>query len=346
MASLPVPEKPVLKNLAIGVVLVGAVVVAIVAIATMDPTGARGARTGHRYVEGVRAAATAGVTDVAWEESATFAVPMELPRAIALDANDRMHVIGDRLVILAADGAVALRSDELTGDYRTIAIDAAGRVFVASFTAVDVLDLSSGVPVVESHRQIPGEGVELTGIALTPEGLFVADAVECRVLRLPLDGPLPAADSDLEVFAAGFFVPSRMELTATPDGDVVTVDPGRHQVQVRDGYGDVVRSFGKMGEGLTDFHGCCNPANIAVLPDGRTVTAEKGLAATRVKIYDRQGQFEGAIAGPGVFDYRPDGPPIILDVAVDSRGRVLVLDPSRRQVRVFTPKANEPGKGK
>ena len=48
-----------LKNLAIGVVVVGAVVVAIVAITTMDPTGARGARTGHRYVEGVRAAATA-----------------------------------------------------------------------------------------------------------------------------------------------------------------------------------------------------------------------------------------------------------------------------------------------
>ena len=42
-------------------------------------------------------------------------------------------------------------------------------------------------PVVESHREIPEERVELTAIALTPQGLFVADAVGCQVLRLPLE---------------------------------------------------------------------------------------------------------------------------------------------------------------
>ena len=37
---------------------------------------------------------------------------------------------------------------------------------------------------------------------------------------------------------------------------------------------------------MADFFGCCNPAQLAVLPDGRFVTAEKGIP--RVKIYSRE----------------------------------------------------------
>mgnify|MGYP001826318076 CR=1 FL=1 len=72
-------------------------------------------------------------------------------------------------------------------------------------------------------------------------------------------------------------------------------------------------------------------------------TAEKGLAATRVKVYDAKGGLESVVAPPGLFDERPNGPVIVLDVAIDSAGRVLVLDPSRRQVRVFTPRTREGG---
>ena len=130
-----------------------------------------------------------------------------------------------------------------------------------------------------------------------------------------------------------------MELTVSPAGELLTVDPGRHRVQVRDRYGDVVSWFGRQGGKLADFHGCCNPIAIAVMPDRRVVTAEKGVATTRVKVYDRGGVLDSVVAGPDRFDYRPDGPPILLDVALDAQGRILVLDPSRKQVRVFTRKA-------
>ncbi|MCX7804759.1 MAG: hypothetical protein N3A38_06160 [Planctomycetota bacterium] len=46
--------------------------------------------------------------------------------------------------------------------------------------------------------------------------------------------------------------------------------------------------FGKRGEDPSSFHGCCNPVNLVVLPDGRLLTAEKD--STRIKIYDAEGK--------------------------------------------------------
>jgi hypothetical protein len=325
-------------NLLIGLAILAAIIVAVVAITKMDPRGTRTTRTGHRYVKGARAAAAVDQALIGWQESATaMTVDMASPRGIAVDKRDRIYVIGDRLVVLTASGEVALRSDAFAGDYQAVAIGPNGRAFAVTKTRVDVLDIDlridGATAQVKSSRDLEAEKVGLASITVTTDGIFVADSYGCRVLRLPH----ATAQGKPEVFAKGFNVPSVFDLTRSPDGDVVTVDPGRHRVQVRDGYGDVVRSFGQTGNDIADFHGCCNPAAIAIMADGRTVSAEKGLVATRVKVYDQNGQLESVVAGIDAFDDRPDGPPIILDVAVDSKGRILVLDPSRKQVRVFTP---------
>ena len=62
------------------------------------------------------------------------------------------------------------------------------------------------------------------------------------------------------------------------------------------------------------------------------MTSEKGLI--RVKIHGPDGSFRCVVAGPDRFD---EGT-VQLDLAVDSKGRVLVLDPRRKQVRVFVEK--------
>ena len=67
----------------------------------------------------------------------------------------------------------------------------------------------------------------------------------------------------------------------------------------------------------------------ALTPDGAFVTTEKGLP--RLKRYTAAGEFDRVIAGPEAFSHKAVG----LDVAVDSRGRVLVLDPGAGVVRVF-----------
>lgn len=77
------------------------------------------------------------------------------------------------------------------------------------------------------------------------------------------------------------------------------------------------------------FCGCCNPSNFAILSDGSFVTSEKGIE--RIKVYLPDGTFKCIVAGPDAFIEGTTG----LDLAVNSRDRIFVLDPEKRMVRVF-----------
>lgn len=327
------------QQAAIATLVLAAVAAAVVALVSMDPTGARGPRTGSNYVRDVLQTQPVDAALLTWAEGTPLPAGMASPRALCVDGAGRIVVVGDRVAVLAPDGAKAKVSAPLSVTYHAVAVDAAGRAFAAARAAVDQLDLEDAEPKVTAHLGLDGKGTNLTGIAVTAHGLYVADAGRCTVLRLPRrdDGGLDAEGAPAP-FAKGFFVPSEMELASAADGELIAVDPGRHQVQWRDVYGDVVAKFGAEGGGIADFHGCCNPTAVAPFADGRLVTAEKGLAATRVKVYDGKGQLLSVVADGAAFDLPADGPPLLLDVAIDAQGRVLVLDPGRRQVRVFAPK--------
>ena len=68
------------------------------------------------------------------------------------------------------------------------------------------------------------------------------------------------------------------------------------------------------------------------------MTAEKGIC--RVKVYSEDGRFESVVAGPESFagldgesgSSETEHAPC---VAIDSKGRVLILDPAGSKVRVF-----------
>ena len=53
--------------------------------------------------------------------------------------------------------------------------------------------------------------------------------------------------------------------------------------------------FGQRGSKPEEFHGCCNPVNVACLADGSIVTVEK--SPTRVKIYDKEGKASAKVTG-------------------------------------------------
>ena len=53
--------------------------------------------------------------------------------------------------------------------------------------------------------------------------------------------------------------------------------------------------FGQRGTKPEEFHGCCNPVNVACLADGSIVTVEK--SPTRVKIYDKDGKASAKVTG-------------------------------------------------
>ena len=90
--------------------------------------------------------------------------------------------------------------------------------------------------------------------------------------------------------------------------------------------------------------------NFAIVPgadisgaDDDFVTCEKGL--TRVKIYNPEGSFVGVVAGP---EQLMEGGKVEIcdtpaecqfggfDVAVDTSGRILVLDTIKNIVRIFS----------
>jgi hypothetical protein len=92
-----------------------------------------------------------------------------------------------------------------------------------------------------------------------------------------------------------------------------------------------VRNWGKGGREIGQFLGCCNPTDFAIFPDGRFVTAEKGVP--RVKVYSKEGEFINVVAGPDSLGEDAGG----MDVAVKD-GKVWVAMNRTGVIRVFEVK--------
>jgi hypothetical protein len=69
--------------------------------------------------------------------------------------------------------------------------------------------------------------------------------------------------------------------------EILVANLGAFRVQAFDYSGKIKYAFGKRGQAINDFHGCCNPVNVASLSSGAIVTVEKD--PTRIKIYSKSG---------------------------------------------------------
>ena len=100
---------------------------------------------------------------------------------------------------------------------------------------------------------------------------------------------------------AGFVCPSPyFDVAVAPDGLLRVANPGAHRVEAYTFDGHHGAFLGQArASAIEEFCGCCGPSNIAILPDGRVVTAEKGIP--RVKVYSAAGEFECVVVGPDVL---------------------------------------------
>lgn len=261
------------------------------------------------------------------EEQPAMALPVTEAQSLAVGAAGQIYVGGRReIAVLDPDGRILNRM-AVPFPVRCLVVDEDGTLFAGHPDHLGVY-----VPGGEAAVQGPALGTNavLTSVAVAGTNVWVADAGNRVVWRLDRQGHVTGRIDGRRAGQGGFVIPSpHFDLAVGTADELWVVDPGRHSLIAFGADGTRRSEWARTGMEPEGFSGCCNPTDIAIRPDGAFVTAEKGLV--RVKLYTPSGSLIGIVAGPDRFSEDVRG----LDLAVDNRGRILVLDPLRNCVRVF-----------
>lgn len=170
--------------------------------------------------------------------------------------------------------------------------------------------------------------------------MFVADAGNKIVYHFDRNGQLlnTIGEKDPEAGFNGFIIPSpHFDLAIGREGQLWVVNPGKHEFLAFNKNGELFSSWSRTSMQLDGFSGCCNPGNIALLPDGSFVTSEKGIE--RIKIHLPSGDYKCVVAGPDQFSPGT----VHIDLAVNSKGRIYTLDAKSGIVKYFEENHNLTG---
>jgi len=341
-----------LSGLLIGVAVVLAIVVGVIAVLWIRPSGERGSGLPQHYEYDLKDYKQIDPALIHYQQTAEIPVGMKEPRAVATGPEDRIYVAGDLAVVVFSPEGVKTAEIALDAQPRCLAVGGAehrfpGRIYAGMKDHVEVYD-PDGTRLASWDSL--GQQAVLTSIALAETDVFLADAGGRIVWRCDTSGKtigrIGQRDEDRNI--RGFTIPSPyFDVAVAPDGLLRAVNPGARRIEAYTFDGHLELHWGKALMGIEGFCGCCNPANMALLGDGRVVTAEKGIP--RVKVYGATGDFECVVAGPKTLAPTPTATEEtrskhrlkVVDVATDGRGRILVLDPEAGLVRIFQHKTSK-----
>ena len=165
-----------------------------------------------------------------------------------------------------------------------------GTIFVGLRDHIEVFDAKGQRQTVWDS---PGKKCWLTALAVSKGDVFAADSGDRVVLRYDKSGNSCRALARRTRSARCLASSSPARISTWWSRAMVCCASTIQAVTALEAYtlsGDFEGLWGKPAMGIEGFCGCCNPVGLAMLPDGRFVTCEKGLP--RVKIYSDQGQFE------------------------------------------------------
>ncbi len=280
---------------------------------------------------------------ITYEETARWKAPHPEARRMAIAHDDTLYICSGNYVTAMDKSGERGTEIALAEPPRCVAVAKDGPIFIGLRDHVEVFDAKGAR---QATWDSPGKKPWLTGLAVTENDVFAADAGNRVILRYDKSGKLVRriGEKDKERNIPGFIIPSPFfDVEIARDGLLRVNNPGRHRVEIYTADGDFEGSWGTVSMGITGFCGCCNPINLALLADGRFVTCEKGLP--RVKIYSATGEFESVVAGVEIFSEngKACGPSDCtaggLDAVVDSQGQIFILDFVTGDVRVMKRKA-------
>ena len=236
---------------------------------------------------------------IQYEQAGRYPVPGKNARRVVIGPEDAICLAAGNQVFGLDKNLNRRFESDLGQPVRCLAMAANGVVYAGLREEIVRLD-AAGKP--QQSWKISAAKTWLTGLAVAENDVFAADAGNRVVLRFDPAGKLLGriGEKNAARNIPGLICPSPfLDVEIARDGLLRVTNPGRHLVEAYTFDGDREFAWGKPTMGIEGFCGCCNPINIALLPDGRVVTCEKGLP--RVKVYSAKGEFECVVAGPESF---------------------------------------------
>jgi hypothetical protein len=287
-------------------------------------------------------------------QAGTLDPALERLLGVAVGPDDLLYAAGAGGVKVFDPQGGLIRTLKTSGPACAVAVAGAGWVYAARRERVEQFDPAGARAGGWGELgDGPGKFRFITALAANARFVYVADSGARKIHRF-------AADGDYVDELAGYTIPVNNPCCAAPDsaagrtGDAATgfVIPsgyfdcaldaqgvlhvghtGRHRVERYDLNGEVAGAWGQYGTRREDFCGCCNPTNLALFPDGRVATSEKGVP--RLKVYDGAGRLL-AYLGEEHFPGNAAG----MDLAIDSHGRIALAEPVTCRIRFYELKAN------
>ena len=307
---------------------------AIVIIIGKDFTGKKaGKNIVNTYEYNVDEFRVVDSTKVLYQEIATFPVPSEELSGIGVAGDKIIVAAGNKLLQFDYAGKELWRRN-LSDTAYCIAVDAKKEIWIG--TSHSVIHYSPEGDLIKKWNGWDEHSV-ITSLVVSDKKVFVADAGNRVVYQCDLNGNREAiiGEKNEQKGVPGYVIPSPFfDVALDADGFLWVANTGRHSLENYNADGSLRTSWGKASFRMDGFSGCCNPAEMAILKDNSFITSEKGMP--RIKLYDQHGVFKGVVAPPDAFNRESYLAP---DITIDEAQRILALDYSRKQVRIFELKA-------